>query len=351
MIEQSPERQGAVPQSILDVMTETFRGSVDAKRISDAMSVLTGEKEAVTPKAPEPEPTKSQKFWREMYQSGDKSPYKVKRGPVKFDALKEVFTDPSSKTFGEHIMAIDKDFRGGVEIGDMKTRATRAAVMIGNMVPNIALDTGSSLIPNLIEKSLKDPLKSELKIKNDLADQERINTRTEGKPLGEVSEATKQDIKKLRANIGYINAGGKLFEVMNDKSVTAFGNTIMRTATGEKGWFTCEASDKLNDLLTYGFGDKIEDVSNGPTVESIFRIAYQVPIFGALIEQVWTRWSNFQSSNEYSKGNLKAVYVAIGLAIGAYRDVDNRPKKSLSWTLTNATYDGFRWLKTQFKKT
>ncbi|MEK7577692.1 MAG: hypothetical protein AAB492_03720 [Patescibacteria group bacterium] len=348
-VEATKETPVVIPESFFEALQREKPDGLNWDRVDLVVSVLKGEKDAVAPKAPEPEPTEWQAFFREMYQTGDRSPYKQKRGPVKFDALKDVFTNPTSKTIGEHIMAIDKDFRGGVEIGDMKTRGMRAAVMVGNMVPNIALDILTSLPPNLIEKILKNPLKDELKTKHKQAEGEQMKSISEANPLGEVSDETQQAIKKLNSKIDYINAGGKLFEVMNDKNITAVGNTIMRQATGDKGWFTSEASDKLNDLLTYGFKDKIEDVSNGPTLESVFRIVYQVPVIGALVEQGWTRWSNFQSFNEYSKGNLKAAYVAVGLLIGAYRDVDNQKNNSLSWKVTNKVYDGgkilFNWIK------
>jgi len=311
-----------LPEAFIDALKNERPDNLNWDRIDEAVAVLK--------KPPEPEPTKSQAFFREMYQTGDKSPYKVKRGPVKFNALKvalkEEFTHPIEfvKHAGEHIMAVDKDFRGGVEIGDMKTRATRAAVMVGNMVPNIALDILTSIPPNLLEKAAKEHLNGKLKVATgmDIGDKDR-------EPL----------ISKLNFQIAAVSAAGRTGEVMNDKNVTAFGNTIMRRLTGERtGWFTGESSDKLNDLLTAGYRESVEDFVNGPTLESALRILYQVPVAGALVEQVWTRWTNFQSKSEYHKGNLKGVYAGIGLLIWLLRGVQ-ADSKTPSWRITNAIWN------------
>ncbi len=356
-----------LPEAFIERLKAERPDGLNWDRIDEAVAILK--------KPPEPEPTEWQKFFREMYQTGDKSPYKVKRGPIKFDAwkvaIKEEFTNPVAfiKHAGDHVMAIDKDFRGGVEIGDMKTRATRAVVMVGNMVPNIALDIVTSLPPNLLEKATVDHLRKDLSKAQDAAKvdkqsqkegilaqavaSQKMETVADEKIPKEVEELIEkiqippklqESINALTGQIGGVKLFWRMTEVMNDKNVTAFGNTIQRHLTGEKGWFTSEASDKLNDLLTAAFKDVAEDFLNGPTIESLFRIAYQVPVFGALFEQVWTRWSNFQSYNEYTKGNLKGAYAGIGAAIGYMRDVDNKTNYTPSHWLTNKTWDGGKWL-------
>lgn len=336
---QSIRTSVVIPESFVEALKAEQPDALNLDRIDGAIAVLKGEKDAVTPKPPDPEPTESQKFFREMYQTGDKSPYKVKRGPVKFDAFKEVFSNPTSKTFGEHIMAIDKDFRGGVEIGDMKIRGMRAVVMVGNMAPNIAFDIVSSIPPNLFEKGFEEHLKVDMKTAKDKAKAEIAQTAIADKE-GKVTPETQALIDGLTTKVASVRMIGRIGEVMNDKNVTALGNTIMRQLTGEKGWFTGEASDKLNDLLTAGFRDVAEDFLNGPTIESAFRILYQIPVVGALIEQGWTRWTNFQSASEYSKGNLKALYTGIGLFIGVMRDVDGKGHNTPSWWITDRVWGG-----------
>jgi len=292
---------------------------------------------ALSPKAPEPESTEEQKFWRDMYRSGKLSPYQKDRPGINAAVVAEAWKNPQSQGTDSKIMAVDLALRGGADkeynqLGDMSKRATRMAVMAGNMVPNIAADIALSIPPNLLIKAFDEHWKSNFnaikqKVKEERQSAEGITPQTQ----------TAYDV--IARKVGAIKMLGRVGDVMNDKNVTAIGNTIQRQLTGEKGWFTGEASDKLNDLLTFGFADRIEDFANGPAIESAFRITYQVPVFGALVEQMWTRWTNFQSSSEYSKGNLKAIYAGVGMFIGILRDVDGKGHHTPSWWLTDKTWN------------
>lgn len=338
-----------IPASFFEALKRERPDGINWDRAELAVAVLKGEKDAVTPKPPEPEPTESQKFWRDMYRTGKLTPYQKERQWLGWSAAFEAWKNPQAHGTDSKVLAMDMVLRGGADkeynqLGNIKRRATRAAVMVGNMVPNIAADILTSIPPNLFEKGFTEFLKKDLKEAQDKGKAEATDASKANKP--EVpSPETKAIIDTLTRQVSGVRFAGRVGAVMNDKNITAIGNTIQRRLTGEKGWFTGEASDKLNDLLTAGYSDWAEDFINGPTLESAFRIWYQVPLIGALIEQGWTRWTNFQSTNEYSKGNLKALYTAIGLAIGILRDVDNKPNHTPSWKITNKIWDSWSWIR------
>lgn len=336
-------------------------------RIDAAVAVLKGEKDAVKPKAPEPEPTEQQKFWRDMYRSGELTPYQRNRPGISWEAMKMAWSDPQSQGETSRWMALDMALRGGADksynqLGDVKRRAIRSAVMVGNMVPNMAADILMSIPPNLLEKGFEEHLKQPLKDAKEKGSSEVVEAQEIARKKAVEELKSEDDIKAilkqikptpetqkviddLTSNVATIRMLGRIGEVMNDKNVTAIGNTVQRRLTGEKGWFTGEASDKLNDLLTAGYRDVAEDFLNGPTIESGFRILYQVPVVGALVEQGWTRWTNFQSSNEYAKGNLKAIYTGVGMFIGILRHVDDKGHHTPSWAITDSIWNHWPWLR------
>ena len=271
-----------------------------------------------------------QDFYKDMYQTGKRSPYQKDRPGIDLKKEGEAWKDPATQGETSRIMAVDIALRGGADkeynqLGDMGHRAQRMAVMVENMLPNIALDILTSIPANLADKAVTDVLKGKIEVAKKLGD----------------SLDNKKLVDRLNFQLGSFKAFARLFSVMNDKNVTAFGDTLMKWRTGEKqGWFTGESSDKLNDLVTAGYPERIEDFVNGPTIESAFRILYQIPVLGALIEQLWTRWTLFQSKSAYHKGNLKGAYAAAGMFIGILRKVDEKDMKTPSWWITNKLWEG-----------
>ena len=261
----SQKPQAEAPKNII---VETIQATITpvAEKIQTLPIV-----ECVPPKTEKTPPTERELFWRNMYQTGELSPYKKNKGPVKFDALRdasyEAITDPfaAMQHLGEHIRAIDTDFRGGVDIGDAKTRLMRMAVMAGNMVPFIVFDTVTSIPGNILGKVLET----------------NMNKGQIGKDKYNISTAT----------VGAIAGFKRAVEVGNDKFTTALADIWVTKLTGEKGAWTHEASDKSGDFLNSAVPEYIEDFVNGPVVESGMRFLYQIPIFGALVEQGWTRLS------------------------------------------------------------
>ena len=81
--------------------------NMDARRVDAAVAVLKGEKEAVTPKPPEPEPTESQKFWRDIYRTGKLSPYQKDRPGINLKAAKDAWENPQLQGVDSKIMAVD----------------------------------------------------------------------------------------------------------------------------------------------------------------------------------------------------------------------------------------------------
>lgn len=325
----------ALPESFRKAVEDMKPDGLDWSRIEAAMDVLRGEKEAVTPKPPEPEPTEEQKYQRDMYRSGKLTPYQKDRPWLGLQAAKDAWNSPELQGETSRLMAADMALRGGADkeynqLGDWSHRKERIGAMVKNMGPNILFDIVSSLPYNFGRKLLDKIIDVNLE---------------KAKALPESDNNKKALIKKYELQHNAVKAVDRLGEVYNDKDITARGDRLMREKTGEQGWFTGEASDKLNDLLTSAFKEYIEDFVNGPTIESAFRIIYQVPIIGALVEQGWTRWTNFQSKDQFHKGRLKAVYVSIGMFIGLMRKVDEKKQR---WTpsalIVDGVWNGLSWL-------
>ena len=277
-VEVTKESPVVIPESFFEALKREKPDGINWDRVDLAVSVLKGEKDAVTPKPPEVI-TDSQKFWRKMFENGDQPLYDKNKGPVKFDALREVFVNPASKSISEHVMAIDKDFRGGRDAGDIKERAQRVAVLIG-------IAGGFTLFDYITTKPF------EGKFPVDKADASTLTP----------------DVLKLNARNGAIMT---LIDVMNDKYASALGNMLAEKLTGKRG-FIHEVADKGADTVQVGF-TKTKDLMNGATLESYLRILSQVPIAGALVEQAFVRLSLFQESSPLHTATGKMVYMALGV--------------------------------------
>ncbi len=262
--------------------------------------------------SPSKQPTERQLFWRNMYQTGEMSPYKKNKGPIKLDALKkaaaEAFSNPAEyiKHLPQHIRAVDIDFRGGVDIGDYKTRVQRAAVMLGNMVPFWTFDVITSIPSGLLFEFLGDKQRKFEKNYPQATEEEKKNAR--------VKNATWKGLQKV-------------IDVQNDKVVTALGDILVTKLTGEKGAWTHEASDKSADFLGTAMEDYLKDAINGPVIESAMRFLYQIPIFGALVEQGWTRLSRLQEKSPLNKGIAKSFYMGAGMLVSVWRDMEGYKDK------------------------
>lgn len=270
----------AIPESVLETFTSELKNSVEWKRIEDAMSVLKGEKEAVLPKAPEPEPTDSQKFWRKMFDV-DNTPYSKEFRPMKKEAF-EAFTHELTHDFpnavrniAHHIHAIDTDIRGR-DAGGAKERVQRVATMLGVFTLFTAFDAGTSRPVQVLQKKYF-PKK--------------------GDPTSK---------RNARIDLGL-----KFVEVLNDKLATAYGDVLVSKLAGKKSFFTTEPTDKLADVGNVAF-PKFEDLVNGPTLEALARILYQYPILGAYFEQFVAGIARVQGRDGVSKGIGKAMFMAWG---------------------------------------
>jgi len=282
----------AIPETFKKVIDDVKPDGLDWQRIEAAMDVLTGEKIAVTPKPPEPEPTESQKFWQKMFENGDQPLYSKDKGPIKFDALKKAvetaMSDPIDfvKHGGEHIRAIDTDFRGGRDAGDIKERAQRVGVLLGITGVFTAFDYATS------------------------------------KPFKKIFPVLKDDqlhgVDEMQKNMRNSTVM-KLIDVMNDKYATALGNMLAQKLTGKRG-FIHEVADKGADTIQVGY-PITNDLINGATLESYMRIAAQFPVFGALIEQGFTRLSMLQEKSPLHTATGKMAYMALGVFIRENRKI------------------------------
>lgn len=233
-----------------------------------------------------PEYTESQLFWQKIFDNGDQPLYDTKKGPIKFDAVKEVFNNFNSKSVGEHIMAIDKDFRGGRDAGSMKERAQRVGVLMGVLGAFTAFDHVTSM----------------------WFDDDSFAFKRYPRKTGDL----RRDAK--------VEAFLKVAEVINDKYASALGNMLVENLTGKRG-FIHEVADKGADTITVAFKDSMDDLVNGPNLESAQRILFQVPIVGALLEQGFTRLSMLQETSSIHTATGKAFYMAMGVYLATRRDV------------------------------
>ncbi len=100
---------------------------------------------------------------------------------------------------------------------------------------------------------------------------------------------------------------------MNDKYATALGNMLVQKVTGQRG-FIHEVADKGADTIQEGF-KQTQDWVNGATLESYIRIASQIPILGAFIEQGSSRLAMLQEKSPVHTATGKMIYMALGVFI------------------------------------
>lgn len=273
------EASSMSPELFREALERERPEGLDWDRIDAAVAVLKGEKEV---KPVEPEPTESQKFWRKMFDNGDQVLYNREKGPIKFDALKLALTEASRdlptfiKNFGSHVHAIDTDFRGGRDAGDAKERLQRVGSLLGVLALFTAFDWGTS-------KAVDGPFNKIFPL--------------EGK--------TDTQYLAMRGGLR------KIIEVMNDKYASVLGNMLVEHLTGKRG-FIHEVADKGADTITVGI-DGWDDWVNGSSLESAQRIAFQIPIAGALLEQGLTRLSMFQEKSPLHTVTGKMFYMGLGV--------------------------------------
>lgn len=288
----------SVSETMLVAMTTEHPEQLRADRVEDAMSVLKGEKDAVVPKPPEPEPTKKQLFWRDIYRSGKLTPYQKDRPGIKLSAIAEAWRTPETQNEKSRIMAVDMAIRGGADkeynqLGDMTLRVKRMGTMAVNSVPFFVFDVVTSIPAGLVNEYAKKWVEKNTHLKD--RDKRLVN--------------------------GLFTGTSKIIDVQNDKVVTALGDMLVDNLAGEKSSFTHEVWDKMADLVQTAADDYMKDAVNGPVLESINRALYQIPVAGALWEQLWTRVSLAQEKSQLNKGIAKSFYMGIGTAIGTYREL------------------------------
>ncbi len=281
-VEATKESPVVIPESFFEALKRERPDGINWDRVDAAVEEYKSLKN-------EFESTKSQEFWRKMFDKGDQELYNREKGPVKFDAIKEAFANPTSKTLGEHIMAIDKDFRGGRDAGAAKERLQRVGSLLGVLVLFTAFDWGTS-------KAIEEPFNKMFPLEG------------------------KTDTQYLAMR----GALKKILEVMNDKYASVLGNMLIEKLTGKRG-FIHEVADKGADTITVGI-DGWDDWVNGSTLESAQRILFQLPIAGALLEQGLTRLSMFQEKSALHTVTGKMIYMGLGIFLKTMGSGKNNDK-------------------------
>ena len=251
----------------------------------------------VSPKGPEY--TDSQLFWQKMFDNGDQVLYNREKGRIKTGALKAALSEAKTdlpafmQNFGKHVHAIDTDFRGGRDAGDVKERLQRTGTLLGVLGLFTAFDWGTS-------KAIEQPFNR----------------------IFPLAGKTKETDKQYIAMRGALR---KVLEVMNDKYASVLGNMLVENLSGKRG-FIHEVADKGADTITVGI-DGWDDWVNGSTLESAQRILFQVPIAGAILEQGLTRLSMFQEKSPLHTVTGKMLYMGLGVLL---RELEVGKKPSAS---------------------
>ncbi len=261
-------------------MPMDFPKEAVATKTPDVVTAVTPVVEA---KSIQQTPTGRQLFWRNMYQTGEMSPYKKNKGPIKFDALKkaaaEAFAYPVEfiKHRKDHVRAVDIDFRGGRDAGEAKERAQRVGVLLLTMFTFMGFDAVTGRI-----------------WKSKMAEYFKKRGTT--------------DLTKDPAYLGL----KKAVEVGNDKYTTGLADLMVWYLTKEKGGFVREASDRVGDFLNIAMKEPLDDIVNGVVTECVLRMLYQIPISGALIEQGWANFTALLEKSNLSKSTGKLIFRGFG---------------------------------------
>lgn len=249
------------------------------------------------------------KHWEKVFQVGEYSPYDKNKKPPQFDALREALYEslyaPGAfvSHLGQHVRKIDADFRGGKDIGGTKERLERVAAFSGVIALFTAFDYATS---KPLEKLFPVIKKSD-------------------------SHSLTPDDLRFNARVGGLK---KVVEVLNDKYATALGNMFVEHLSGKRGYIH-EVADKGADTLQVGF-ENTNDLVNGATLESYMRIISQVPIAGALFEQLVTRLSMLQEKSSLHTATGKMLYMGLGVFIRNNREADKMDGAELSGLLARS---------------
>lgn len=260
------------------------------------------------------EPSNSQIFFRDMYRTGNLSPYQKDRPSINWKIAGEAWENPQSQGTNSRIMALDLALRGGADkpynqLGDMGHRALRMTVMAANVVPFTIFDIVTSIPGNLFLEGVK------------------LN-KDNHKKLREGNAATDEEKNRAAVISGLLDGPRRGLEIANDKFTTALGDRFVQMLTGEKGQWIREPSDKMGDFLDGSVGMYAEDAVNGPIVESTMRLLYNIPVAGAIIEQGWTKLAKWQESSPFTKATGKAVFGGLGIMIGTVLSLKETDKKT-----------------------
>ena len=260
------------------------------------------------------EPTARQIFWRDMYRTGNLSPYQKDRPKIDLKKVGEAWKDPQSQGVDSRIIAVDLALRGGADkeynqLGPISRRFKRMAVMVGNVIPFTVFDIVTSIPGNLF-----------------LSGVEIFRKKHAALRAGNADSSEKSRIALLA---GLMDGSRRGSEIANDKFTTAMGDWFVKKLTNEKGPWIREPSDKTGDFLDGAVGMYYEDTVNGPIIESVMHFLYEIPIFGALVEQGWTRLAKWQESSPFTKATGKAVFGGLGILIGTINKLNELEKKEI----------------------
>lgn len=251
--------------------------------------------------------TRAQLWARKVLETGEQSPHILRKPTYTsfIDAAWTLLDSPGDffRHMDDHILQIDKDLRGGRDLGGIKDRSERVAVFTGILVGSLGLDAAAS--------------------------KRVINYVFAPKEDGKRIASQKGDGNKFAyAWKGSWEDDAAFFEVFGDKFIVNGVNYLLQQYTDTKSNLVPEFSEQIADMLTTIFRDKqiqnitkhkatvdINDFINGTAIEMVFRILSQVPIAGAMVEMPLQKMNAIVETNKITKLTGKAVAIWAGRRI------------------------------------
>lgn len=298
-----------IPESFFAALQRERPDGLNWDRIDAAVAVLKGEKEAVTPKPPEPEPTRQQQWLRKVLETGDQSPLIVR--DVNWDALNTAvkeFREKPGDFFKKQMWDMDKALRGGRDLKGWKERGERVGVFGVIMAAAMAMDL-------VMSDSVLNPVFA----KRENGQRVRLSQKDGASQLHKWFGQPKYEWAK------YGRGKAKLLSYFTDKFVVNGVNFLLQKATADKTKLVREFTEQIGDFGNI-ISDPYDDLVNGTSVEMVVRILSQVPLLGAPVEQIFARINKGIETNAITKLTGKAVSIGAGVLVKEYID-DKWPKR------------------------
>jgi len=297
-----------LPESFVEALKRERPDGINWDRIDLAVAVLKGEKDAVAPKPPEPEPTRQQQWLRKVLETGDQSPHIVR--DVNWEAFNTAvkeFKEKPGDFFKKQMWDMDKALRGGRDLKGWKDRGERVGVFSVIMATAMGMDL-------VMSDSVLNPIFA----KRENGTRVLLPQKDGASQLHKWFGQPKYEWAK------YGRGKAKLLSYFTDKFVVNGVNFVLQKVTADKSKLVREFNEQIGDFGNI-ISDPYDDLVNGTSVEMVVRILSQIPLVGAPVEQIFARINKAIETNAITKLTGKAVSIGAGVLVNEYIN-DKWPK-------------------------